>query len=44
MTTREANFTFVALQEHYREPHPLYDALLARSPARFRQAHASRKV
>lgn len=29
MTTREAAFTFAALQEHYRAPHPLYDALRA---------------
>jgi cytochrome P450 len=32
MTTREAAFTFAALQEQYRSPHPLYDTLRAFDP------------
>lgn len=32
MTTREAAFTFDALQEQYRAPHPHYDALRAFDP------------
>lgn len=32
MTTREAAFSFAALQEHYRAPQPLYDALRAFDP------------